>query len=113
MVKMIISAPFGFDVEKFMSVVAALARNRYDGDGAIDYEEIDLARFTNYERGVNTFSVDAKLIDLNVVEIVSELQCLCPQVEMFFENSGGESSFEDGAYDDDYFREALDALYRP
>lgn len=85
MVKMIISAPHGFDVRQFMNLTSELSRARY-GD---DYD-LDLGEYISARTGavyLDEYELDAEDITLEQIDIIRELQALFSLLNIHFEET--------------------------
>lgn len=85
MVKMILSAPHGFDAVKFLNLASELSRARYSDD-----YDLDLGEYISPRDGtlyLDEYELDAEDITLEQIEIICELQTLCTLVNIHFENT--------------------------
>lgn len=101
MLKMILTVPVGYEVEKFCETALAVARNGNADDTMCAHKDFNdgyglepeyiypSARFrTVMELDKSMYAIDANLVDIGMMEIFNDLQLLGCPVEIHFENDG-------------------------
>ena len=135
MVKMILTVPKDFDAVLFCNAATSMVRDTADGEYErrdYDYNLGDMLR-PHYTKDVwylgdgayykpltafkkpaplaEEYEVNADFVDFAHLEALQQLQTICPQVEMHFENHcDGYNAVT--PYDDDYFAENYCALIK-
>lgn len=92
MVKMVLTVPRGYDAVKLLNVASELYRGRYGGEYDIDLGDFANKRLERVEN-FDAYEVDGELVDFRMVEILDELQTLCPQVGKYFEQDGAGETY--------------------
>lgn len=130
MLKLIIQVPRsvgydGFDAETFCNAATSMARDLPSEWQHCDYD-YDLGDYVRSGSGVSldeedgyaevwdfiTYAVNAYWVDMAHVEAMEKLRKICPQVEFFFESSGGGKNEEQEGFFSvgDYIYELLRPL---
>ena len=110
MLKMVLTVPRGFDVEQFCHVVSAVSDSWKEH---YDWHDYDLSEcvfsMDSLTEGKEKYHIAAGYIDLEIIDTITEMQKICPQVEMHFEGDGEVAKFED---DEFYYSELYFEVFK-
>ena len=91
MVNMILKVPVGFDAKAFMHFVT-LILNGQDKNFGMEFDLGELLSGSPLDNldelgKVNAYEINAEFIDFETIDILKELQKICPEVEFYFEHN--------------------------